>query len=116
MRNHQKNPQITSSSTPIEIIPASTLKTSPISSPPVVAPPSSLRTKKPHTIDQTINKCLENLFPPHFIRVSKSNAVNLHRIQKINREDRTLEIQLADRMKSVGVAEVYYGEVMGRLG
>jgi len=72
--------------------------------------------KETHTIDQTINKCLENLFPPNFIRVSKSNAVNLHRIQKINREDRTLEIQLADRMKSVGVGEVYYGEVMGRLG
>jgi two-component system LytT family response regulator len=72
--------------------------------------------KETHTVDQTINKCLENLFPPHFVRVSKSNAVNLHRIQKINREDRTLEIQLADRTKSVGVGEVFYGEVMGRLG
>ena len=66
-------------------------------------------------IDNTINKCLEEIFPAHFLRISKSNAVNKDKILRINRDDRTLDVQVGAKEKNLGVGEVYYGELVKEL-
>ncbi len=68
-----------------------------------------------HCIDKTISKCLNEILPGNFIRISKSNAVNKNRITSINREDRTLEMQVAGDRKHLGIGEVYYQEILKEL-
>jgi two-component system LytT family response regulator len=60
-------------------------------------------------VDQTITKLLEKSLPPYFIRISKANAVNKNRILCINRNERTIDINLGDKKKQLGVGEAYYG-------
>ena len=66
-------------------------------------------------IDNTINKCLEEMFPIYFIRISKSNAVNKNKILQINRDDRTLMVRLGDKDRVLGVGDVYYGDLVNIL-
>jgi len=68
-----------------------------------------------HLIDKTITKCLAEILPSYFIRISKSNAVNKNRIISICREDRTLEVEVAGTQKHLGLGEAYYHEVIKEL-
>jgi len=68
-----------------------------------------------HCIDKTITKCLEEILPSYFIRISKTNAVNKNRIISISREDRTLEVEVGENRKHLGMGEVYYQEVVREL-
>jgi two-component system LytT family response regulator len=66
-------------------------------------------------VDLTLSRFLEILPPEEFLRISKSNVVNTGRILKINREDRTVEIQCQPKNKALGVGDAYYPELMKRL-
>lgn len=69
-----------------------------------------------HQIDMTLNKFMEHLPLDQFIRVSKNNIVNLKRIQKINREERTLEVvQQNGKGKSIGIGDAFYSDLIKKL-
>ncbi len=68
-----------------------------------------------HQVDLTLNKFLELLPPERFQRISKNNIINSDRILRINREDRTVDIELGAKHKSLGVGDSYYTEMIRNL-
>ncbi len=66
-------------------------------------------------IDYTLNQCLEEIFPTTFIRISRTNAVNPDHITHINKEERTVEVQVGEKARSLGVGDKYWGEMVRRL-
>lgn len=71
--------------------------------------------RETHTIDYTLNQCLEEIFPTTFIRISRTNAVNHDFITHINKEDRTVEVRVGEKARSLGVGDKYWGEMVRRL-
>ena len=68
-----------------------------------------------HQVDFTLNKLLGLLPEGNFIRISKSNIVNQKRVLRINRDDRTLEVRVGDKVKSVGIGDAYYNDLLKNL-
>ena len=68
-----------------------------------------------HQVDLTLSKFLELLPSERFQRVSKNNIVNTVRILRVNREDRTVDIESGTKHKTLGVGEIYYTELIKRL-
>ncbi|MEO6038458.1 MAG: LytTR family DNA-binding domain-containing protein [Saprospiraceae bacterium] len=69
-----------------------------------------------HQLDFTLNRFLDMLPARQFLRVSKSNVVNLSKIQRISREERTLEVEVgASKPKILGIGDAYYAGLMGVL-
>lgn len=62
--------------------------------------------------DNTIAKCLDEIFPYHFIRISRHHAVNQDKILRINREERTVDVEVSGKNKSLGIGEVFYKEMI----
>ena len=69
-----------------------------------------------HQLDFTLNRFLDLLPARQFLRVSKSNVVNLAKIQRISREERTLEVSVgATKPKSLGIGDAFYAGLMAAL-
>ncbi len=62
-----------------------------------------------HQLDFTLSRFLEMLPAGQFLRISKSNVVNLSKIQRVSREERTLEVGTGPaKTKSLGIGDAYY--------
>lgn len=68
-----------------------------------------------HQADITLNKFLEMLPADQFLRISKTNIANIKRIMKINREDRTVEVECNNKTKSLGVGDNFYAELVRKI-
>jgi DNA-binding LytR/AlgR family response regulator len=68
-----------------------------------------------HQVDLTLNKFLELLPPERFLRISKNNVINSGRILRVNREDRTVDIEQGSKHKTLGVGDSYYTEMIKNL-
>lgn len=68
-----------------------------------------------HQVDLTLNKFLELLPSEQFQRISKNNIINLTRILRINREDRTVDIEMGSKQKSLGIGDIFYTELIRNL-
>lgn len=68
-----------------------------------------------HQVDLTLTRFLELLPSDRFQRVSKNNIINFARILRVSREDRTVDIELGLKHKTLGVGDSYYTELMKRL-
>ncbi len=68
-----------------------------------------------HQVDLTLNKFLELLPPERFLRISKNNIINSERILRVNKEDRTVDIEQGSKHKSLGVGDSYYTEMIKNL-
>ena len=68
-----------------------------------------------HQVDLTLSKFLELLPEDCFQRISKNNIVNIERILRINREERTMEIRQGVHQKTLGVGEIYYTQLIKNL-
>ena len=51
----------------------------------------------------------------YFVRISKSNIVNVNRAVSINRGDRTVEMKLSKKNKTLGISDSYYADFLKRL-
>jgi DNA-binding LytR/AlgR family response regulator len=67
-----------------------------------------------HQVSLSMNKLLE-LLPARFVRISKSNIVNVDRVASVNRGERSLEIRLKQKNVSLGLSDTYYGDFIARL-
>lgn len=67
-----------------------------------------------HQVDLTLNKLIE-LLPPNFFRISRTNILNKDRVVKINRDDRTVEVQCFPKNKELGIGDVYYRKLLEEL-
>ena len=69
-----------------------------------------------HQLDFTLNRFLEMLPAGQFLRVSKSNLVNLAKILRVSREERTLEVAVGTaKPKSLGIGDAYYAALISML-
>ena len=68
-----------------------------------------------HQVDLTLAKFLELLPSERFQRISRINVINAARILRVNREDRTVDIEQGSKHKSLGVGDSYYTEMMKNL-
>lgn len=68
-----------------------------------------------HQVDLTLSKFLELLPAAHFQRISKNNIINTGRILRVNREDRTVDIEQGSKQKTLGVGDIYYPELLKSL-
>ena len=72
--------------------------------------------KETHQVDMTLNKFMDYLPASQFMRISKNNIVNLSRILKIQRDDRTIDILIQNgKSKSIGIGDAYYSELIKKL-
>ena len=67
-----------------------------------------------HVVALTLVKCMA-LLPAHFIRVSKSNIININRVMTVNRNERTVEVRCTSKNKEIGISNTYYVALMNRL-
>ena len=67
-----------------------------------------------HQVDLTLSKFM-TLLPEYFVRISKSNIVNVNRAVSINRGDRTVEMKLSKKNKTLGISDSYYADFLKRL-
>ncbi len=66
-----------------------------------------------HRLDVTLSKFLDMLPAGQFQRISKSNVVNLSRIQRVSREERSLEVRTSPaKTKSLGIGDAYYAALI----
>ena len=66
-----------------------------------------------HQLDLTLNKFMGMLPKGQFLRVSKSNVVNLSKILRVSRDDRTLEVAVGGtKSKSLGIGDAYYAALI----
>ncbi len=68
-----------------------------------------------HQVDLTLSKFLEMIPAVQFQRISKNNIINLARILRINREDRTVDVEHGSKHKSLGIGDSYYSELIKTL-
>jgi len=62
----------------------------------------------------TLRKLLDVL-PTHFIRISKSNVVNINRVISVNRRERSLSLQSSKKDKEIFISNTYYANFLKRL-
>lgn len=68
-----------------------------------------------HQVDLTLSKFLEMLPPARFQRISRVNIINPNRILRVHRADRTVEIWMGAKRKSLGVGDGYFTELLKSL-
>ncbi len=68
-----------------------------------------------HQLDLTLAKFLELLPEDRFLRISKNNIINIDRILRVNREERTVDVELGAKQKSLGVGDSFYAELIRNL-
>jgi len=68
-----------------------------------------------HQVDLTLSKFLELLPQDRFLRISKNNIINIARILRINRDERTVDIEQGSKQKSLGVGDSFYSELIKNL-
>lgn len=64
--------------------------------------------------DITLNKLLTEL-PDDFLRISRDVAVNLRKVQRVDREDRGVIVPYQDREKFLGIGDAYYRALLDAL-
>jgi DNA-binding LytR/AlgR family response regulator len=64
--------------------------------------------------DITLTKILQEL-PGHFQQISRDTAVNLRKIQRVDKEDRGAIVPYQGREKFLGIGDTYYRELLDRL-
>lgn len=62
----------------------------------------------------TLVKLLE-ILPAHFVRISKSNIVNVSRVVSVNPSARSLEVQVGQKQVSLGLSDTYYKNFIAHL-
>jgi DNA-binding LytR/AlgR family response regulator len=65
-------------------------------------------------VSQSLVKML-TLLPPEFIRISKSNVVNLNQVVSVNKGERTVELKIPKKNKHLGISSSYYMDFIKRL-
>ncbi len=68
-----------------------------------------------HQLDLTLAKFLELLPEDRFLRISKNNIINIDRILRVNREERTVDVEQGAKQKSLGVGDSFYAELIKNL-
>jgi len=66
-------------------------------------------------VNQTISKCLEDIFGSKFIRISKANAVNIKKINCINQETKSIDIVIEGKKRNLPIGMIYYKTVLTQM-
>ena len=63
----------------------------------------------------SLSKCLSDIFPAYFMRISKSHIVNIRHIRKIDKETRKAEVLVNGQPKKIPIGEAYYNSLVQSL-
>lgn len=62
-------------------------------------------------VDMTLSKFIEFL-PNYFVRISRTNIINIDRVVTINRRERTVKIMVSEKCKSLGISNSFYSDFL----
>ncbi len=68
-----------------------------------------------HQVDITLNKFQELLPADRFVRISRTNMACISKIDRINKEDRMLDVRTGAKHKSLGIGDNYYTDLLKTL-
>ncbi len=63
----------------------------------------------------TLARSSELLPESHFMRISKTNIVNIRRIVRFDKENREIGVQVSNKAKSLGIGDTYYNDLIKRI-
>lgn len=66
-------------------------------------------------VDVTLNKLLDQLPKPGFMRISRDVIINLDHLKRVNKEDRTAIISKHSKDKELGIGDSYYSELLKKM-
>lgn len=68
-----------------------------------------------YLVDVTLNKLLEQLPKPNFMRISRDIIINLDHLKRVNKEDRTAILIKQGKNKELSIGDSYYSDLLKRM-